>query len=422
MNKLISILSLFILFAACKKETVESIPLNAEVARIKAILTDSLTDQEMNAIDWSKAKPINVGKEIAGYQMKIPSEGTNNMIYAFHHSNGYSFVKHHYTKSKDYLHFDGFNSTSNLLGTQKITNWYINNQLQKTIELQNGHEVVTFDINENFAGSRLNLIKLPASWFVPPYQNLFQIPHYYGYDITEVQGIQPEDGAGGSAEMLEFEVDGSESETARDIEKIFKCFDQVPDGPNTTYKVKLCADVPVNGSPTAPNLLFSAGHAFVVITKSNGSITISQPFGFYPVNGPASLDLSPVANKIVIDSEHEINASLEMNCGKAQFDSMRAHSILLTNTKFYDLNDYNCANFALDVFNKARNANNQLQVNALFATTPFTFPLGVVIWKSPQGIFEKLQLMKDANHPEANKIVIDQTRSTKSPFGSGECQ
>jgi hypothetical protein len=421
MKKVVSILSLVILFAACKKETVESSPLNAEVAKIKATLSDSLTEQEMNAIDWSKAKPISIGKEIAGYQLKISSDGTNNMIYAFHRANGYSFVRHQYAKSNDYLHFDGFNTSSNLFATQKITNYYANNQLQKTIELQNGFEVVTFDINTN-QGNRLTVIKLPASWFVPPYLNLFQIPHYYGYEITEVQGIQPDEGGGGSIGMLEFEVDGSESATPRDIEKIFKCFEQVPDGPNTTYTVKLCADVPVNGSPTAPNLLFSAGHAFLVITKSNGSITISQPFGFYPVNGPASLDLSPVANKIVIDSEHEINASLEMNCGKAQFDSMKAHSILLTNTKFYDLDNYNCANFALDVFNKARSSSNQIQVNALYATTPFTFPIGIVIWKSPQGIFEKLQLMKDANHPEANKIVIDQTRSTKSPFGSGECQ
>ena len=66
-----------------------------------------------------------------------------------------------------------------------------------------------------------------------------------------------------------------------DINKMFKCFDNIPDA-GATFTVKACVDIPNNNDPTVLwNLSNRAGHVFLTLSKSNGSQTITQSIGFY---------------------------------------------------------------------------------------------------------------------------------------------
>jgi hypothetical protein len=425
MKKIISILSLLILFAACKKETVKSIPLNEEVAKIKATLKDSLTEQEMNAIDWSKAKAFKKGIDDKGWCFTIASEAQNDLIYAILENSETKFIRHQFSKSDDPSTFAGFSIRSDLSQRNKIVNWYSNNALSKSVQISNGVQNVLFE--NSSSNGRLGVYSIPLYYLNGTYWLQF-IPGQTGNIIDAVSNMTLSNdpnsagGTGGVGEMIEIEVEDGESKESRDIEKIFKCFDQIPNGPGTTYKVKLCADVPVNSAPSAAvNTTLSPGHTFLVMTKSNGGQSVSQPFGFYPLGGFSSLGLNPVSNKIVLDANHEINASIEIECTYSEFENIRLFGKLWADTKQYDLDDYNCSNFAIDLFNKARFSTEQIEVDPKVVYFPFTNN-PIVILKSPQTLFEKLKSMKDTNHPDASKIIIDQTHSTKAPAGSGECQ
>ncbi len=60
-----------------------------------------------------------------------------------------------------------------------------------------------------------------------------------------------------------------------DINKMMKCFENIPNA-GATYQVKLCVDVPVNDNPsTLWTGLKKAGHAFITMTKTNGSESVT---------------------------------------------------------------------------------------------------------------------------------------------------
>jgi hypothetical protein len=401
---------------------VESSPLNAEVAKIKATLRDSLTEQEMNAIDWSKAKPIKNGFNGKGWSFTIASEVQNDLIYAILENGETKFIRHQYSKSNDPSIFTGFSIRSDLSQKNKTVNWYSNNALSKSIQINNGVESVLFE--NSSSNGRLGIYYIPAAFFTNDFWWVFLpgINNGVMQAVSTISATDNGDPTSGSGEILEFEVDESESEAAKDIEKIFKCFDQIPNGPGTTYQIKLCADLPSNSNPTSPNWLFSAGHAFLVMTKTNGTQSISQPFGFYPQSGFQSLGRDPVNSKIVLDSSHEINASMEIECGYSEFENIRLFGKLWADTKKYDLDEYNCSNFAIDLFNKARAPGDEITVDIFLATFRFPIFVSVPILKSPQALYAKLKSMRESGHPEASKINLDRTHSSKAPAGSGECQ
>ena len=48
------------------------------------------------------------------------------------------------------------------------------------------------------------------------------------------------------------------------------------------YSAKLCVDIPVNNDPLALLDGTTPGHAFITVTKTNGSQSATLSFGFYP--------------------------------------------------------------------------------------------------------------------------------------------
>lgn len=172
-----------------------------------------------------------------------------------------------------------------------------------------------------------------------------------------------------------------------DVKKFFKCFTNVPDA-GATYTLTLHADLPVNSSP---NTLVSAaslspGHAFLTFTKSNGSTSVTQVIGFYPISGTRSVFNQPVASQTVNDGGHEYNASVTINVSQADFTAAQNLATTYSTGSQYDLNDFNCSNYALNVFNSA--TTNDISVSD-------TYLSGLNYGCTPNGLYNKLVQMKN---------------------------
>ncbi|MDI9365587.1 MAG: hypothetical protein QM541_11600 [Flavobacterium sp.] len=215
---------------------------------------------------------------------------------------------------------------------------------------------------------------------------------------TPVEPFNPED----PGENFEFAF---YSDPAVDLAKLFKCFDNVPDA-GATYTVKICADLPDNNQPLAiVNSNLKPGHSFITMTKTNGNVTVSQSFGFYPRNGPLSLLMAAVPSKVVDNGYHEYNASTSMNISAADFKSMQSSAILYGTNMSYDLNDWNCTTYALTVFNSVRIGNHLSVANS----TP-----GFDYGKTPGGLY---QLLKNSN-PVSNNTEVG---TFNAPAKTGPC-
>lgn len=204
-------------------------------------------------------------------------------------------------------------------------------------------------------------------------------------------------------EAIQVDVDTYADHPAIDLEKYLKCFSSIPDA-GANCSIEVFADIPVDSDP---NKLLnyqtgSPGHTFVQITKSNGGQRVSQNIGFYPSQGwKVSLTNAPVDGKFVDNSVHEYNASLKMNINPQQLQSALLEMQRLSKSQQYDIDEYNCSDFALDVFNAARTIPLQIPL--------YEIPGGMTAGgsRTPQGLFNKLREMRNTNDPESNNITID---------------
>lgn len=231
-----------------------------------------------------------------------------------------------------------------------------------------------------------------------------------------------------SDETIELEPEYMYSIPTVDLTRMFKCFDYVSSS-GATYSVKLCVDIPSNANPlatTGGSSASSAGHTFLTVVKTNGATSVTQSFGFYPQSEPSFLDpFGAVASSIKDNASQEINASMQMTLTENQFNILKQNAIAWSKNK-YQLGDYNCTNYALDIFNSLRSSPIQIQPYKVVLpgnANPWgpTEPITVTIGKSPQMLFTKLQEMKNSNGAESANILIDQTHNSHAPISKGEC-
>jgi len=207
-----------------------------------------------------------------------------------------------------------------------------------------------------------------------------------------------------------------EDKAAIDIEKYIKCFSAVPDA-GATCSIEIFTDIPVDDDP---NKFFdwdsqSPGHTYIQIKKSNGAQSAMQNIGFYPKsNWKTILTPAPIAGKFVDNGEHEFNASFKMNVSVTNFQSILTHILYLARFVKYDIDEYNCTDWALDVFNEIRS--DKLEI------PKYDIPGGMAPYgtHTPQGLYQKLKQMKDANHPEAGNITTDIVKGWTAKSG-GPC-
>jgi hypothetical protein len=167
-------------------------------------------------------------------------------------------------------------------------------------------------------------------------------------------------------------------------------------------------DIPVDSDPK--KLLNweteSPGHTFLQLKKSNGNKTVVQNIGFYPGQGwKTLLTNAPVPGKFVDNAQHEYNASLKMGLSPEDFRSTVDHMLELSKHIKYDIDEYNCTDFALDVFN-TRRISNQLVIPR------YDIPGGLTAngTNTPQGLYNKLVSMQQAGAESPNITIPREKR------------
>jgi hypothetical protein len=206
--------------------------------------------------------------------------------------------------------------------------------------------------------------------------------------FSNLQPIYTGDGGIVDGTNLTFVFD---SLPAIDLSKYFKCFTYISDQ-GAKYSVTLCSDLPVDNNVGA--LLttgLKVGHTFLILTKTNGIVSLSQSFGFYPQNSLSSALKNFVSSKIGDDGaqSHEYDASITMpNISQLDFQTVENMAVNLAGLQQYSLYNYNCTNYALQVFNSIRPSN---PVNVSDWIGSFT---GINFGTTPNGLYETLLSMK----------------------------
>ena len=198
------------------------------------------------------------------------------------------------------------------------------------------------------------------------------------------------------------DLESDREKPAIDIIKFINCFNAIPDA-GSTCTIEIFADIPVDSNP---NKLFDVGtqfpgHAFIQIKKSNGNQSAIQNIGFYPkTDWKSTLTTAPIEGKLVDNGGHEFNASLKMSVTPENFKSILTEILYLTRFIKYDIDEYNCTDFALDVFNKVRVPKLEIPLYAI--------PGGITAGgtRTPQGLYNQLKQMKLSGSPEAKNITI----------------
>jgi hypothetical protein len=221
-----------------------------------------------------------------------------------------------------------------------------------------------------------------------------------GGDRKDASELLPDEGFEQEIILVDFEP--VEKRDAIDVTKYLKCFSNIPDS-GSTCSIEILTDIPVDNDP---DKFFnwntgSPGHTFLQIKKSNGSQSVSQNIGFYPEQGwKTLLTTAPVKGKFVDNGWHEFNASLKRDISADQLKSVVTEIESLAKSVQYDIDDYNCTDFALQVFN----------------SVPYSTPLEIPKYNipggmapngtnTPQGLYQKLKNMRQAGQ-EYNNITI----------------
>ncbi len=423
--KLLAFVISLSIFMSCKKtEIIE--PKSIIETEAKKFLKTQMTEEDLKKLDWAKLKEY---KKLGKTQIiQIPLIGSNKLedkvIYLRVVGNSFA---------GNYFQQEG-NSISS-----KITTTSFDKARVCVANIENNQYDGSYDVYKNgvlVSGNVLNTtssrrIRVPASILYnnqlhvfismlnvgDPNWNLPQVNGSTTLEYIEPIGEEtgnPNDGAF-QEPIVEIYVGEAETETIEynsgpsiDLQKYKNCFGLVSSA-GATYTIKLCADIPVNDDPYKINTMTDPGHVFMTFTKTNGANSVTQSFGFYPRNGTVPLLGIPVSSKIVDDENHEYNASIQMNVTEANF--LASFSAGQTNaSSSYDINDYNCAYFALDNFNTIRP--NPLAVPYTYTTT------GAFFGKTPVGLYQTLQYKKTHNDPEQNNIQIG---LFSSPDSHGPC-
>lgn len=205
-------------------------------------------------------------------------------------------------------------------------------------------------------------------------------------------------------EVLTVDFETQYSKSAINIEGYMKCFSNIPDL-GSTGSIEIFTDIPVNGNP----LKFfnwdigSPGHVFIQLKKQNGSQSVSQNIGFYPVDGwKTTITTAPIKGKFVDNQNHEFNASMKITLNSEQIRTAVTKILRLSRFVQYDIDDYNCTDWALEVFNET------VKVSERLIIPKFDIPGGIAPYgtNTPQGLYIRLKQLKEAGVSSAKGITI----------------
>lgn len=224
-------------------------------------------------------------------------------------------------------------------------------------------------------------------------------PYQTEWDYPEIKESEP---TFTESDLLLVDFEFAEDLSPIDVMKLIKCFSNIPDE-GSTCSIEILTDIPVDKDP---NKLLnwqtqSPGHTFLQIKKTNGNSSVMQNIGFYPMEGWKNLlTTGPVSGKFVDNGEHEFNASLKMDLTPKDLKKTLDKVVYLTGFVKYDIDEFNCTDFALDVFNATR-ISNPLEIPR------YDIPGGTAIngTNTPQGLYNKLNSMQQQGIESANITI-----------------
>lgn len=132
------------------------------------------------------------------------------------------------------------------------------------------------------------------------------------------------------------------------------CFFPIDDDAN--YSITICADLPDNANPDRVHVKTETGHVFIILSKWNEKDSIHSVFGFYPRRPASSLVFKNVRAEILNNGNREYNASLSRRLNKDSFRLAINTAIELAKKK-YNINKYNCYDYAIGIFNSVAGEN-----------------------------------------------------------------
>ena len=411
------LLVVFIL-SGCKKsvEIGHEDQQNTAVDQAKKFLQANITGDEFGMLDWTRA--IFYKKQNKIEIISIPSRNSSDK------KSAYVFLK----ENKLSGNWVSLEIGTNDLKYKKIVSQSFKSDRVGIVSLKENGFVNSIDVYENgilvtqIATRSSVLVYVPAS-VSGPNLTVLLLAQLLGVgspdwtsgflvDENNFEYLEPEpQGEGGGGYDIYVDIlFNYDDKPSIDLQKFFNCFNNVPDN-GATYTIKLCADLPVDGNPWPVVNVLTPGHAFLTVTKTNGSQSVTQSFGFYPISGIRSIFNSSCPSKFIDDGDHEFEASISMALSQSQFNTFKSVALNYTNNTDYDIDDFNCADFALNCFNSNRSGSDFLEI-------PDTYRTIVNYGTTPNGIYEKLKDMKDNNHPEAANIFVGKTNA---PTSHGEC-
>jgi hypothetical protein len=143
----------------------------------------------------------------------------------------------------------------------------------------------------------------------------------------------------------------SKNTAAKMLAERFKCFD--PRHDHSRYSIILCGDVPDNSRPQKVYVKKEPGHVFLILVMHDTvchSNAVSMVFGFYPRRPASSVLFKNVRCEIVDNGKREYDVRIEKALSPSEFELVLENAVAFAQKK-YNLNHYNCYNYAMDVFN-----------------------------------------------------------------------
>jgi len=175
--------------------------------------------------------------------------------------------------------------------------------------------------------------------------------------------------------------------TDQNLALYFGCFDPLSE--DDVYQITLCGDLPDDHDPDRIHLKDEPGHTFLILKKWNpksSSGPIIKVFGFYPRRPASCLIFRNVRGEIMDNSEREYDVSLTTEISANDFVMILQRSQELAKRK-YNLNKYNCYDYAVEIFNSIPGIE---KIPITHVKFPSIFGRG----GSPCGLYRDLQRLK----------------------------
>ena len=207
------------------------------------------------------------------------------------------------------------------------------------------------------ADTSKNIPVVCSDWYLVQYFD--DGTEYWTYLYTTCSGTASGGGGGGGGGGGAGSGGGSASyyyESPEDpivLQQILNCFNNIPSNAQTTYKITIHSHL---ANPNLPTQVYNfstndPGHAYITMEKSNGAASHSLTFGFYPsqdtwITGTKNAVTSSIGQE---DPDfRKSNARYTITVNETAFNNAR-NMALNKSTKPYDLNDYNCTDYAIAV-------------------------------------------------------------------------